>query len=106
MQTKVFHLTRGGSKLFVADETFWNNVKHLIFQSEYLEIRLKRGRPIHCLYYGFFEMMEEAKVTELKEKEIYSELGCSYRFAKEDEEFLNYLQKEARKRGVLEYFRG
>lgn len=104
METKVFSLKRNSSKLFAADEKFWNNVKYMMFHSVYLEIKLKRGRSINYLHHWFFEIIEnEGTYTETEKQEIYKREGCSYRFPKENEEFLDYLYEEAKKRKILEY---
>ena len=106
MQTQVFSLKRSGSKLFTADEKFWDNVNYMTFHSEYLEIRLKRGRPTSYLHYWFFEIVESGEYTDQKRKEIYAQFPCSYCFPKENGDLLNYLYEEAKNRNVLKYFNG
>ena len=104
MQTELFNLKRKNRKTFIADEKFWSNVEYMTFHSAHLEIKLKRGRPIKYLHYWFFEIIEnEQSYIDEKKQEIYEEEGCSYCFPKENEEFLDFLYKESKKRKLIEY---
>ncbi|MBM7607304.1 hypothetical protein JOD29_000541 [Lysinibacillus composti] len=72
----------------------------MIFHSEYLEIRNKRGRSTNYLHDWFFSNVEEQVVCEKAKLSIYKEIGCFYRFTKDDEVFLNYLYNEAKKENL------
>lgn len=100
MQTKLISLKRDNRRIFIADEKFWNNVKYMIFHSAHLEIRLKRGRSTNYLHNWIYERLIEQS-NQAEQEDFYKRIGCSYRFPKENDEFLDYLYKEAIKRGLI-----
>lgn len=103
MKTKLISLKGRGTKIFEADESFWDNIRYLVFHSEHLEIQLKRGRPAHYLHSWFYHQLRDARqgYTEPERQSIYQELSCSYRFPEENQEVLDYLYTEASNRGLL-----
>ncbi|MCM3390059.1 hypothetical protein [Ureibacillus chungkukjangi] len=101
MKTKLISLKNKTTKIFIADEIFWDNVEYMIFHSEYLEIRKKRGLSSNYLHEWFFNNLEEQVILEEEKQSIYNELSCSYRFPKDNDIFLDYLYKEAKKRRLI-----
>lgn len=103
METKIISLKRNTSRVFNADEKFWNNVKYITFYNSDVEIILKQGRPTNYLRAEFFEVIQDPSqlYTEQEKLAIYKEYNCAYRFSKESAVFLRFLYDEAEKRGLL-----
>ncbi|OUL08979.1 hypothetical protein B0533_06100 [Sedimentibacter sp. SX930] len=88
-------------KKMMIDEVFWENVEYLQFQSEFLYVRLKRGRPVFYLHHWVLEgMMDEEELNfDWEQMETLDWFrACRYVFPKENKAFLHYLGDESQKR--------
>lgn len=101
VETTLKSIRGRSTKKMMIDEVFWENVEYLQFQSEFLYIHLKRGRPVYYLHHEVLEgLMDEKELNyEWKHMESLDWFhACRYVFPKENKAFLHYLWDESKKR--------
>ena len=101
LETTLTSIRGRSMKKMMIDEVFWENVEYLQFQSEFLYVRLNRGRPVYYLHHWVLErMMDEEELNfdweDMETLEWFR--ACRFVFPKESNTFLQYLWDESQKR--------